>query len=289
VPELAGRAHQQNIVPVVDIALNNAGVNLQQLSAIAFTKGPGLMGSLMVGCSFAKSLAQSLQIPLIGINHMEAHVLAHFIENPKPSFPFLCLTVSGGHTQIVKMTDYFTSEIIGKTIDDAAGEAFDKAAKLLQLPYPGGPLIDKFAKLGNPESYSFPQPNIPNLDYSFSGLKTSILYFLQKEMKENPQFINEELNNLCASIQHTFIKHLMKKLIAASIQTGIKEISLAGGVSANTGLRFALENEGKKRGWNTYIPAFEYCTDNAAMIAMAAYLKFLKGDFETLNTAPFAR
>jgi len=246
VPELAGRAHQQNIVPVVDIALNNAGVNLQQLSAIAFTKGPGLMGSLMVGCSFAKSLAQSLQIPLIGINHMEAHVLAHFIENPKPSFPFLCLTVSGGHTQIVKMTDYFTSEIIGKTIDDAAGEAFDKAAKLLQLPYPGGPLIDKFAKLGNPESYSFPQPNIPNLDYSFSGLKTSILYFLQKEMKENPQFINEELNNLCASIQHTFIKHLMKKLIAASIQTGIKEISLAGGVSANTGLRFALENEGKK-------------------------------------------
>jgi N6-L-threonylcarbamoyladenine synthase len=274
---------------VVDIALNNAGVNLQQLSAIAFTKGPGLMGSLMVGCSFAKSLAQSLQIPLIGINHMEAHVLAHFIENPKPSFPFLCLTVSGGHTQIVKMTDYFTSEIIGKTIDDAAGEAFDKAAKLLQLPYPGGPLIDKFAKLGNPESYSFPQPNIPNLDYSFSGLKTSILYFLQKEMKENPQFINEELNNLCASIQHTFIKHLMKKLIAASIQTGIKEISLAGGVSANTGLRFALENEGKKRGWNTYIPAFEYCTDNAAMIAMAAYLKFLKGDFETLNTAPFAR
>lgn len=289
VPELAGRAHQQNIVPVVDIALNNAGVKLQELSAIAFTKGPGLMGSLMVGCSFAKSLAQSLQIPLIGINHMEAHVLAHFIENPKPSFPFLCLTVSGGHTQIVKMTDYFTSEIIGKTIDDAAGEAFDKAAKLLQLPYPGGPLIDKFAVLGNPESFSFPQPNIPNLDYSFSGLKTSILYFLQKKMKENPQFINEELNNLCASIQHTFIKHLMKKLIAASIQTGIKEISLAGGVSANTGLRFALENEGKNRGWNTYIPAFEYCTDNAAMIAMAAYLKFLNGDFESLNTAPFAR
>ena len=289
VPELAGRAHQQNIVPVVDIALNNAGVKLQELSAIAFTKGPGLMGSLMVGCSFAKSLAQSLQIPLIGINHMEAHVLAHFIDNPKPSFPFLCLTVSGGHTQIVKMTDYFTSEIIGKTIDDAAGEAFDKAAKLLQLPYPGGPLIDKFAKLGNPESFSFPQPNIPDLDYSFSGLKTSILYFLQKKMKENPQFISEELNNLCASIQHTFIKHLMKKLIAASMQTGIKEISLAGGVSANTGLRFALENEGKKRGWNTYIPAFEYCTDNAAMIAMAAYLKFLKGDFETLNTAPFAR
>ena len=289
VPELAGRAHQQNIVPVVDIALDNAGVKLQELSAIAFTKGPGLMGSLMVGCSFAKSLAQSLQIPLIGINHMEAHVLAHFIENPKPSFPFLCLTVSGGHTQIVKMTDYFTSEIIGKTIDDAAGEAFDKAAKLLQLPYPGGPLIDKFAKLGNPESFSFPQPNIPDLDYSFSGLKTSILYFLQKKMKENPQFINKELNNLCASIQHTFIKHLMKKLIAASIQTGIKEISLAGGVSANTGLRFALENEGKKRAWNTYIPAFEYCTDNAAMIAMAGYLKFLKGDFETLNTAPFAR
>lgn len=289
VPELAGRAHQQNIVPVVEIALNNAGVSLQQLSAIAFTKGPGLIGSLMVGSSFAKSLAQSLQIPLIGIHHMEAHVLAHFIDDPKPNFPFLCLTVSGGHTQIVKMNDYFDSEILGKTIDDAAGEAFDKAAKILQLPYPGGPLLDKFAKEGDPHAFVFPQPNIPDLDFSFSGLKTSILYFLQKKMKENPQFIESELKNLCASIQHTFVKHLMKKLILASVQTGITEISLAGGVSANSSLRLALNEEGKKRKWNTYIPAFEYCTDNAAMIAIAAHFKFLKGEFEPLNVAPFAR
>ncbi len=289
VPELAGRAHQQNIVPVVEIALNNAGVSLQQLSAIAFTKGPGLIGSLMVGSSFAKSLAQSLQIPLIGIHHMEAHVLAHFIDDPKPNFPFLCLTVSGGHTQIVKMNDYFDSEILGKTIDDAAGEAFDKAAKILQLPYPGGPLLDKFAKEGDPHAYVFPQPNIPDLDFSFSGLKTSILYFLQKKMKENPQFIESELNNLCASIQHTFVKHLMKKLILASVQTGITEISLAGGVSANSSLRLTLSEEGKKRKWNTYIPAFEYCTDNAAMIAIAAHFKFLKGEFEPLNVSPFAR
>lgn len=289
VPELAGRAHQQNIVPVVDVALHNAGVSLHQLSAIAFTKGPGLIGSLMVGCSFAKSLAQSLSIPLIGIHHMEAHVLAHFIDEPKPQFPFLCLTVSGGHTQIVKMNDYFSSEILGKTIDDAAGEAFDKAAKILQLPYPGGPFIDKYAKLGNPKAFLFPQPNIPDLDYSFSGIKTSFLYFLQKKMKENPSFIEEELYDLCASIQYTFIKHLMKKLVQASVQTGIKEISLAGGVSANSGLRLAIEEEGKKRAWNTYIPAFEYCTDNAAMIAIAAHYKFLRGEFETLQTAPFAR
>lgn len=289
VPELAGRAHQQNMVPVVEIALNNAGVSLQQLSAIAFTKGPGLIGSLMVGSSFAKSLAQSLQIPLIGIHHMEAHVLAHFIDDPKPNFPFLCLTVSGGHTQIVKMNDYFNSEILGKTIDDAAGEAFDKAAKILQLPYPGGPLLDKFAKEGDPHAFVFPQPNIPDLDFSFSGLKTSILYFLQKKMKENPQFIESEMKNLCASIQHTFVKHLMKKLILASVQTGINEISLAGGVSANSSLRLALKEEGKKRRWNTYIPAFEYCTDNAAMIAIAAHFKFLKGEFEPLNVAPFAR
>jgi N6-L-threonylcarbamoyladenine synthase len=289
VPELAGRAHQQNIVPVVDVALHNAGVSLNQLSAIAFTKGPGLIGSLMVGCSFAKSLAQSLSIPLIGIHHMEAHVLAHFIDEPKPNFPFLCLTVSGGHTQIVKMTDYFSSEILGKTIDDAAGEAFDKAAKILQLPYPGGPFIDKYAKLGNPNAFLFPQPNIPDLDYSFSGIKTSFLYFLQKKMKENPSFIEEELYDLCASIQYTFIKHLMKKLVQASVQTGIKEISLAGGVSANSGLRLAIKEEGKKRAWNTYIPAFEYCTDNAAMIAIAAHYKFIRGEFETLQTAPFAR
>ncbi|OYU95912.1 MAG: tRNA (adenosine(37)-N6)-threonylcarbamoyltransferase complex transferase subunit TsaD [Bacteroidetes bacterium B1(2017)] len=289
VPELASRAHQQNIVPVVDVALKEAGIGLNQLTAIAFTKGPGLIGSLMVGSSFAKSLAVSLDIPLIGIHHMQAHVLAHFIDDPKPSFPFLCLTVSGGHTQIVKMTSYFEGEVLGKTIDDAAGEAFDKSAKILGLPYPGGPLIDKYAKEGNPDAFPFPQPQIPNLDFSFSGLKTSILYFIQKQVKLNPNFVEENLADLCASVQKAILKHLMKKIILASDQTGIKEISLAGGVSANSGLRFAIFEEGKKRNWNTYIPAFEYCTDNAAMIAMAAHYKFLEQSFESMDTAPFAR
>lgn len=289
VPELASRAHQQNIVPVVDVALKESGIGLNQLSAIAFTKGPGLIGSLMVGSSFAKSLAQSLSIPLIGVHHMQAHVLAHFIDEPKPNFPFLCLTVSGGHTQIVKMNDYFEQEVLGKTIDDAAGEAFDKAAKMLGLPYPGGPLVDTYAKLGNEDAFAFPMPNIPELDFSFSGLKTSILYFLRKQELVNPNFIEENLNDLCASIQKAFVKHLMKKLVMASVQTDIKQISLAGGVSANSKLRHEIEREGKLRGWQTFIPAFAYCTDNAAMIAMAAHYKFLAEDFETIESAPFAR
>lgn len=289
VPELASRAHQQNIVPLVDVALKKAGVTTQDLSAVAFTAGPGLIGSLMVGCSFAKGLALSLNLPLITVHHMQAHILAHFIDDPKPEFPFLCLTVSGGHTQLVKLTNYFEQEVIGKTIDDAAGEAFDKAAKILGLPYPGGPLIDKYAKDGDPLAYEFPISNMPDLDYSFSGLKTSFLYFIQKQVAQNPDFIGQNLNDICASIQHAIIKQLMKKLIAAAKQTNIKQIALAGGVSANSGLRIALETEGKKRGWKTFIPDFQYCTDNAGMIAMAAHFKYLAGDFATQETAPFAR
>lgn len=289
VPELASRAHQQNIVPVVEIAIKEANVSINDLSAIAFTKGPGLIGSLMVGCSFSKSLALSLNIPLIGIHHMEAHVLAHFIDEPKPSFPFLCLTVSGGHTQIVKMNDYFSFKILGKTIDDAAGEAFDKAAKILRLPYPGGPLVDKYAQSGNPDKFKFPQPQIPELGFSFSGLKTSFLYFIQKQEKDNPKFIEENLADLCASIQKSIILHLMKKIIKASVQTEIKEIALAGGVSANSGLRKAILEEGARNNWRTYIPAFEYCTDNAAMVAMAAHFKYILNEFEPITAAPFAR
>lgn len=289
VPELASRAHQQNIVPLVDVALKKAGVTTQDLSAVAFTAGPGLIGSLMVGCSFAKGLALSLNLPLITVHHMQAHILAHFIDDPKPEFPFLCLTVSGGHTQLVKLSSYFDQEVIGKTIDDAAGEAFDKAAKILGLPYPGGPLIDKYAKEGNALAYEFPISNMPDLDYSFSGLKTSFLYFIQKQLAQNPDFIGQNLHDICASIQHAIIKQLMKKLIAAAKQTNIKQIALAGGVSANSGLRLALETEGKKRGWKTFIPDFQYCTDNAGMIAMAAHFKYLAGDFATQETAPFAR
>lgn len=288
VPELASRAHQANIVPVLDVALKTANVQLSELNAIAFTQNPGLIGSLMVGCSFAKSLAQSLNIPLIAVNHMQAHVLAHFIDEPKPIFPFLCLTVSGGHTQIAIFSNYFESKIIGKTIDDAAGEAFDKAAKMLNLPYPGGPLIDKYAINGQVE-FQFAKPNIPDLDYSFSGLKTSFLYFLKKEMKKNDNFINENRDNLCASIQNSIVKHLMKKLLLASKQTGIKNIALAGGVSANSCLRNEIVTTGKKLGWNTFIPAFEYCTDNAAMIAITAHYKYLNNDFEGLNVAPSSR
>ena len=289
VPELASRAHQQNILPLVDVALKKAGISPAQLSAVAFTAGPGLIGSLMVGCSFAKGLALSLNIPLITVHHMQAHILAHFIDDPKPEFPFLCLTVSGGHTQLVKLTSYFEQEVIGKTIDDAAGEAFDKAAKILGLPYPGGPLIDQYAKGGNPQAYDFPISNMPNLDYSFSGLKTSFLYFIQKQIALNPNFINENLNDICASIQQAIIKQLMNKLILAAKQTNIKQVALAGGVSANSALRLALETEGKKLGWKTCIPDFQYCTDNAGMIAMAAHYKYLAGDFATQETAPFAR
>jgi N6-L-threonylcarbamoyladenine synthase len=288
VPELASRAHQANIVPVLDVAVKQANIQLSELNAIAFTQNPGLIGSLMVGCSFAKSLAQTLNIPLIAVNHMQAHVLAHFIDEPKPAFPFLCLTVSGGHTQIAIFKNYFESEIIGKTIDDAAGEAFDKAAKMLSLPYPGGPLIDKYAQQGN-VVYEFAKPNIPELDYSFSGLKTSFLYFLKNEMAKNENFINDNRDNLCASIQHSIVTHLMKKLVLASKQTGIKNIALAGGVSANSGLRKAIEDAGKKYQWKTFIPAFEYCTDNAAMIAMTAHYKYFNNEFESLEVAPSAR
>jgi N6-L-threonylcarbamoyladenine synthase len=289
VPELASRAHQANILPVVDMALKQAGMTLTDLSAVAFTQSPGLIGSLMVGCSFAKSLAQSLNIPLIGVHHMQAHVLAHFIDEPKPVFPFLCLTVSGGHTQIVLMRNYFEFEIIGKTLDDAAGEAFDKAAKILELPYPGGPLIDKYAKGGNQHAFQFAKPDIPELNFSFSGLKTSFLYFIRERIKINPNFINENLADICASMQEAIIYHLMKKLVKASKQTGIKQIALAGGVSANSGLRQAIDTEGKKLGWQTFVPAFEYCTDNAAMIAITAHYKYLNAEFESLDVSPSAR
>lgn len=287
VPELASRAHQQNIVYVVDKALAN--IHKKDLSAIAFTQGPGLLGALLVGASFAKALALSLDIPLIGVNHMQAHILAHFIEEPKPTFPFLCLTVSGGHTQIVKVNDYLDMEIIGQTLDDAVGEAFDKAAKIMGLPYPGGPLIDKYATDGDPARFKFPHSQIPGLDYSFSGIKTAFLYFLRDEVAKDPDFISKNLNDLSASIQSTLIDMLLKKLIRASRETGIHRIAIAGGVSANSGLRKALQLESKKRKWQLFIPAFEYCTDNAAMIAMAAHYKYLKKDFLAQDEVPLPR
>ena len=293
VPELASRAHQQNIVPVVHQALTIAGIDKKDLNAIAFTKGPGLLGSLLVGTSFAKSMALALDVPLISVNHMQAHILAHFIESDsqdKPTFPFLCLTISGGHTQIVKITDYFSMEIIGETIDDAVGEAFDKSAKILGLSYPGGPLIDKYAQLGNPTAFEFTHPKTKNkLDFSFSGLKTSILYFVQKKMKENPSFIKENLNDICASIQYTIVAILMNKLKIASEQTGLKQIAIAGGVSANSGIRKAMAEAEKKYGWKTFIPKFEYTTDNAAMIGIVGYYKFLNKDFEDFSVTAKAR
>ena len=291
VPELASRAHQQNIVPVVQQALNLANISKNQLSAVAFTNGPGLMGSLLVGTSFAKSLALGLTIPLIDVNHMQAHILAHFIENdsPKPPFPFICLTISGGHTQIVKITDEFSMEILGETIDDAVGEAFDKSAKILGLPYPGGPLIDKYAQLGNPKAFPFSKPQVANLNFSFSGLKTAILYFLQKEQQKNPLFIKENLNDICASIQFTIVEILMDKLKKAVKETGIKHIAIAGGVSANSEIRKRLQNAEKQLGWKTYIPKFEYTTDNAAMIGITGYLKFLRKDYADISTAVKAR
>ena len=289
VPELASRAHQTMILPVVEKALQDAKIAKNELNAIAFTRGPGLMGALLVGTSFAKALALGLDIPLIEVNHMQAHVLAHFIETPRPAFPFLCLTVSGGHTQIVRVRGPLDMEIIGQTLDDAVGEAFDKSAKLLGLPYPGGPLIDKYAQEGDPLAYGFPIPDVPDLNFSFSGIKTSILYFLQKQTKENPEFVQENLADICASIQHTLVKILLKKLTKASQQTGIQEVAIAGGVSANSGLRKTLEEVGKKQGWQVYIPRFEYCTDNAAMIAMAAHYKFLAQDFTDQSVSPLAR
>ncbi len=288
VPELASRAHQANIVPVVDQALVKAEVTRNDIDAIAFTRGPGLIGSLLVGVSFAKAFALAINKPLIEVNHMQAHILSHFIDD-KPKFPFLCLTVSGGHTQIVLVKDYLDMQVIGETLDDAAGEAFDKSAKLFGLPYPGGPLIDKYAKEGNAEKFFFPEPQIPGLDFSFSGLKTSVLYFLQAEVRKNEKFVSENLNDLCASIQKTIIDILIGKLQKAALQTGVKEIALAGGVSANSELRRRFRALGENHGWKVFIPKFEYCTDNAAMIAIAAHYKFLKGEFAGQDTEPLAR
>lgn len=292
VPELASRAHQQHIVPVIHEALSQAGISREDLSAIAFTRGPGLMGSLLVGTSFAKSLSLGLNIPLLDVNHMQAHILAHFIEEEgfeRPEFPFLALTISGGHTQIVKVTDYFEMEVIGQTLDDAVGEAFDKSAKILGLPYPGGPLIDKHAQKGNPKAFLFPKPKVGDLNFSFSGLKTSILYFIQKQQKENPAFIEENLDDICASIQHTIIKILMDKLKKAVKQTGINRIAIAGGVSANSGIRHTLKEAETKYQWQTFIPKFQYTTDNAAMIAIAGHYKFLSKDFADMSITAKAR
>lgn len=289
VPELASRAHMQNIVPVVDVALKQAGTALGEVDAVAFTQAPGLIGSLLVGSQFAKSLALALDKPLIAVHHMQAHVLANLIDDPKPTFPFLCLTVSGGHTQIVLARSATELEVIGETIDDAAGEAFDKSAKLLGLPYPGGPLIDKYAREGDPKRFHFAEPQIEGLNFSFSGLKTSILYFLQRETKDAPNFIQDNLADICASIQHRIIDILLKKVKRASLQTGITDICIAGGVSANSGLRSGLEEMGRKYGWNTFIPAFQYCTDNAAMIAITGYYKYLQGDFAPLSASASAR
>jgi len=289
IPELASRVHQQNIVPVIQQALNDAKVTKKELNAVAFTRGPGLLGSLLVGVSFAKSFALALDLPLIAVNHMHAHILAHFIDEPRPEFPFLCLTVSGGHTQIVLVKDYFDMEIVGETLDDAAGEAFDKTAKLLNLPYPGGPLIDKYAKEGNPLAYKFGEPQIKDLNYSFSGLKTSILYFIRDQEKQNPDFIATHLNDICASVQHSIVTILLNKVKKAAKQFSVKQIAIAGGVSANSGLRLALQTMALEQGWSVYIPAFEYCTDNAAMIAIAGYHKYLKGEFVGQDVAPLSR
>lgn len=289
VPELASRAHQQNIIPTVDQAIASAKIRKNDIDAVAFTRGPGLLGALLVGTSFAKSFALALDIPLIEVNHMQAHILAHFIDNPKPNFPFLCLTVSGGHTQIVLVKDYFEMDLIGETLDDAAGEAFDKTAKILNLPYPGGPLIDKHAKDGDPNAFKLPEPQIPELNFSFSGLKTAILYLVQDEIKKNPNFLDERMDDLCASVQRRIVSILLNKLKKAAKQTGVKDIAIAGGVSANSGLRYGLLEMGQKYNWNVFIPKFEYCTDNAAMIAIAGYQKFLKQDFIGQDIGPLAR
>lgn len=302
VPELASRAHLQNIVPVVDAAVKKAGISLQQVDAVAFTQAPGLIGALLVGVGFAKSLSLALQKPLIAVHHMQAHVLANLINEPKPEFPFLCLTVSGGHTQIVQCNSPYQMKVIGETIDDAAGEAFDKTAKLIGLPYPGGPLIDKYAALGNPKAFSFPEPKVDGLNFSFSGLKTSILYFLQNAGKSNiykteftatveekNQFIQNHLADICASVQYRIVQILLNKLQKASQQTGINTICIAGGVSANSGLRSEVKKMGELLNWRVFIPPFEYCTDNAAMIAITAHYKYLKGDFVQEDVIPSAR
>ena len=288
VPELASRAHISHIIPVTEAAIAKAGIQKSELTAIACTRGPGLIGSLMVGLSFAKGLALSLDIPLIEVHHMEAHVLAHFIEDPKPEFPFLCLTVSGGHTQIVQVNQPLDMKVLGQSLDDAAGEAFDKAGKIMGLPYPAGPVIDKLSKMGKP-IYPFPKPEVDGLDFSFSGLKTAILYFLRKEVKKDPDFIEKEKENISASIQHTIIEILLDKIEMAAEQTGIDQIAIAGGVSANSGLRNAMEKLADEKGWDLFIPSFQYCTDNAGMIAMAAWFKLLENQFSELDISPKAR
>lgn len=289
VPEMASRAHMQNIIPVVDVALKQAGVDKGDISAVAFTQAPGLIGSLLVGACFAKAYAQSLQVPLIAVHHMQAHVLAHFIEDPKPEFPFLCLTVSGGHTQVVLCRSHLDMEVLGETIDDAAGEAFDKVAKMLGLPYPGGPMVDKLAKEGDPLKFAFPVSDMQGFAFSFSGIKTAVLYFLQKQQKENPDFVAQNLNDICASVQHTIIKMLMNKLKKAAKELNIKHVGIAGGVSANSALRHTLQETGDQLGWQVYIPRFEYCTDNAAMIAITAHYKYLQGQFADMSISPTAR
>ncbi len=294
VPELASRAHQQNIIPVVDLAIKKAGISVEDISAVAFTRGPGLLGSLLVGTSFAKGFALARQIPLIEVNHLQGHVLAHFIQQPSiekknPAFPFLCLLVSGGNSQLIVVRDYLDMEVIGQTIDDAAGEAFDKCAKVMGLPYPGGPLIDKAAKLGDPKAFTFAKPRIAGLDYSFSGLKTSFLYFIRDRIAENPDFITQNHADICASIQETIIQVLMTKLILAAKQTGIKTIAVAGGVSANSGLRDALIQAAVKYDWEMHIPPFKFTTDNAAMIAITGYYKYLNGEFASHDVVPYSR
>jgi N6-L-threonylcarbamoyladenine synthase len=294
VPELASRAHQQNIIPVVHQAMEKAGVTADEIDAVAFTRGPGLLGSLMVGTSFAKGFAMAKNIPLIEVNHLQAHILAHFIDDLKntydhPEFPFLALLVSGGNSQIIVVKDHLEMEVIGETIDDAAGEAFDKCAKVMGLPYPGGPIIDRNAKQGNPHAFEFSRPKIQGLDYSFSGLKTSFLYFIRDKVKENPNFIQENMNDLCASLQYTIVDILMNKVKRAARETGIKQVAIAGGVSANSGLQNALHEAAEKFNWKVYVPQLGYSLDNAAMIAITGYFKYLKKEFVGQDTAPFAR
>jgi N6-L-threonylcarbamoyladenine synthase len=288
VPELASRVHQQNIVPAVQEAISKAKIHKNDIDAVAFTRGPGLLGSLLVGTSFAKAFALANKLPLIEVNHMQAHILAHFID-AKPAFPFICLTVSGGHTQIVLVKDYFDMEIIGQTTDDAAGEAFDKTAKIFGLPYPGGPLIDKYAKEGNPDAFKFPEPQIPGLDFSFSGLKTSIMYFVRDKVKADPDFLKNNMNDICASVQKRIVTILLNKVKKAAAEHKIKRIAIAGGVSANSGLRNGLNEAAEELGWEVFIPQFQYCTDNAGMIAIAGYYKYLKQDFVGQDIAPLAR
>lgn len=289
VPELASRAHQSNIVPVVNQALQEVNIRKTQLNAVAFTRGPGLLGSLLVGASFAKSMALALDIPIIEVNHLQAHVVSHFIDKPKPVFPFICLTVSGGHTQIVLVEDYLEMTVLGQSQDDAVGEAFDKSAKLLGLPYPGGPVIDRYAQKGDPRAFAFPETEMPGLDFSFSGIKTAFLYFLRDRKKEDPDFISNNLPNICASIQSKLVQMLMDKLVLATEQTGIRQVAIAGGVAANSSLRKELEELAKAHNWQTYLPKLEYCTDNAAMIAMVAHYKYLKKDFSDLEVGPLPR